>query len=246
MTGLQQACAYLYTNLLELAAQDGPLHPEQQRVVGAWPALALSYLRAPDDRSTCEALTRHLQETHWPQPLAAADATALSDLLLAPKLVTEEAEVEARPQQAQPSDVSLELPADVNQDLLDGLLQELPQQAADFSTAIQRLAAGDGQLADVEVARRIAHTLKGAGNTVGVRGIATPDPPHGRYPASTLQARCAAQPAAGRYPAQRRRLPGNHERGAAGHERAAAAGADRAANRAGLGQPHRPGGSARQ
>lgn len=173
LTGLQQACAYLYTNLLELAAQDGPLHPEQQRVVGAWPALALSYLRAPDDRSTCEALTRHLQETHWPQPLAAADATALSDLLLAPKLVTEEAEVEARPQQAQPSDVSLELPADVNQDLLDGLLQELPQQAADFSTAIQRLAAGDGQLADVEVARRIAHTLKGAGNTVGVRGIAT-------------------------------------------------------------------------
>ena len=173
LTGLQQACAYLYTNLLELAAQDGPLHPEQQRVVSAWPALALSYLRAPDDRSTCEALTRHLQETHWPQPLAAADATALSDLLLAPKLVTEEAEVEARPQQAQPSDVSLELPADVNQDLLDGLLQELPQQAADFSTAIQRLAAGDGQLTDVEVARRIAHTLKGAGNTVGVRGIAT-------------------------------------------------------------------------
>ncbi len=173
LTGLQQACAYLYTNLLELAAQGGPLHPEQQRVVGAWPALALSYLRAPDDRSTCEALTRHLQETHWPQPLAAADATALSDLLLAPKLVTEEAEVEARPQQAQPGDVSLELPADVNQDLLDGLLQELPQQAADFSTAIQRLAAGDGQLTDVEVARRIAHTLKGAGNTVGVRGIAT-------------------------------------------------------------------------
>jgi len=173
LIGLQQACVYLYTNLLELAAQDGPLQPEQQRVVDTWPALALSYLRAPADRSTCEALIQHLQETHWPQPLAAADATALSDLLLAPKLVTEEAEVEARPQQAQPSDVSLELPADVNQDLLDGLLQELPQQAADFSTAIQRLAAGDGQLADVEVARRIAHTLKGAGNTVGVRGIAT-------------------------------------------------------------------------
>lgn len=173
LTGLQQTCAYLYTNLLELAAQGGPLYPEQQRMVGAWPALALSYLQAPDDRSTCEALTRHLQETYWPQPLAAADATALSDLLLAPKLVTEETEVEARPQQAQPSDVSLELPADVNQDLLDGLLQELPQQAADFSTAIQRLAAGDGQLTDVEVARRIAHTLKGAGNTVGVRGIAT-------------------------------------------------------------------------
>ncbi|MCB1780684.1 MAG: Hpt domain-containing protein, partial [Candidatus Competibacteraceae bacterium] len=138
-----------------------------------WPALALGYLQALGDRSRCEALTRHLQDTCWPQPLTAADAALLTDLLLAPKLVTEEAEAEARPQQAQPNDVSLELPADVNQDLLDGLLQELPHQAADFSAAIQRLAAGDGQLADVEVARRIAHTLKGAGNTVGVSGIAT-------------------------------------------------------------------------
>ncbi|MBZ4193610.1 MAG: response regulator, partial [Candidatus Contendobacter sp.] len=39
--------------------------------------------------------------------------------------------------------------------------------------AIQRLAAGQGGLREVDVARRIAHTLKGAGNTVGVRGIAT-------------------------------------------------------------------------
>ncbi|MDG4553057.1 MAG: response regulator [Candidatus Competibacter sp.] len=173
LTGLQQACAHLYANLLELAARDDPPHPEQQRVVEAWPALVLGYLQAPDNRSTCEALVQHLRKTQWPQPLATAEATALTDLLLAPKLVAEEAEVEARPRQAQPDDASLELPADVNQDLLDGLLQELPQQAADFSAAIQRLAAGDGQLADVDVARRIAHTLKGAGNTVGVRGIAT-------------------------------------------------------------------------
>ncbi len=173
LTGLQQACACVHTNLLELAIQDGPLRSEQRDAVETWPALALGYLQALGDRSRCEALTRHLQDTCWPQPLTVADATLLTDLLLAPKLVTEEAEVEARPQQAQPNDVSLELPADVNQDLLDGLLQELPHQAADFSAAIQRLAAGDGQLADVEVARRIAHTLKGAGNTVGVSGIAT-------------------------------------------------------------------------
>ena len=173
LTGLQQACTCVHTNLLELAIQDGPLRPEQRNAVETWPALALGYLQALGDRSRCEALTRHLQDTCWPQPLTAADAALLTDLLLAPKLVTEEAEAEARPQQAQPNDVSLELPADVNQDLLDGLLQELPHQAADFSAAIQRLAAGDGQLADVEVARRIAHTLKGAGNTVGVSGIAT-------------------------------------------------------------------------
>jgi chemosensory pili system protein ChpA (sensor histidine kinase/response regulator) len=51
-------------------------------------------------------------------------------------------------------------------------LQELPGQAAEFSSAVQRLATGEGNLDDMKVAQRIAHTLKGAGNTVGVRGIA--------------------------------------------------------------------------
>ncbi|MDS4030578.1 MAG: response regulator [Candidatus Contendobacter sp.] len=173
LTGLQQVCGRLQVNLNQLAAQDNPLTAEQRWVVETWPVLALGYLQALDDRAVCTALVHHLQDTHWPQPLATLEAAPLIDLLVAPKLVAEEPEAEARPRQAQPEDVSLALPADVNQELLDGLLQELPHQAAEFSTAIQRLAAGDGQVKDVDVARRIAHTLKGAGNTVGVRGIAT-------------------------------------------------------------------------
>jgi chemosensory pili system protein ChpA (sensor histidine kinase/response regulator) len=170
---LQHVCAHIQANLSQLAVRDSPLDAEQRRVVEAWPDLALDYLRALGDRAVCTALVNHLQDARWPQPVAAADVVALADLLVAPKLVVEEAEAEARPRQARPEDVSLALPADVNQELLDGLLQELPHQAAEFSAAIQRLAAGDGQIQDVDVARRIAHTLKGAGNTVGVRGIAT-------------------------------------------------------------------------
>ncbi len=172
LTGLQQICVCLQTNLGILAVQDGPLQVEQRRVVEVWPALALNYLRALDDRAVCTALVDHLQEPCWPQPLAVADVTLLVERLVAPKLVTEEAEAQARPRQALPEDVSLALPADVQQELLDGLLQELPYQAAEFSAAIQRLVVGGGQLEDVDIARRIAHTLKGAGNTVGVRGIA--------------------------------------------------------------------------
>ncbi len=173
LTGLQRVCAVLQANLNQLATRDGPLDAEQRRVVETWPDLALDYLQALDNRAACTALVRHLQDAHWPQPLATSDAAQFIDSLVAPKLVTEEAEAEARPRQARPEDVSLALPADVNQELLDGLLQELPHQSAEFSASIQRLAAGDGHLKDVEVAQRIAHTLKGAGNTVGVRGIAT-------------------------------------------------------------------------
>ncbi len=173
LTGLQQVCASLQNNLNHLAAQDHPLTADQREAVQIWPDLALNYLRALNDRPTCAALANHLGDIRWPQPLAIADVDLLIERLAAAKLVTEEAETETRPHQATVQDVSIQLPADVNPELLDGLLQELPNQAAEFSASIQRLAAGDGTLKDVDVARRIAHTLKGAGNTVGVRGIAT-------------------------------------------------------------------------
>ena len=173
LAALQRVCSHLQANLSALSAQGNPLSLRQRQLIETWPNLALDYLRALNDRAACEKLVRHLADSHWPQPLQTEEAASLVDLLVAPKLIAEEVEAEVRPQQAQPEDVSLELPADGNQQLLDSLLQELPHQAAEFSTAIQRLAAGDGNLKDVEVAQRIAHTLKGAGNTVGVRGIAT-------------------------------------------------------------------------
>jgi len=64
------------------------------------------------------------------------------------------------------------LPQDVNNDLLETLLQELPLQTADFSSAIQKLIKGEGSLDDVDTAQRVAHSLKGAANTVGITGIA--------------------------------------------------------------------------
>ena len=53
------------------------------------------------------------------RPLQPEETASLVDQLVAPKLIAEEMEVEVRPQQAQPEDVSLELPADGNQQLLD-------------------------------------------------------------------------------------------------------------------------------
>ncbi len=79
---------------------------------------------------------------------------------------------EPRKQYATLDDIVLTLPEDVNPDLLDSLLQELPRQAADFTAAIQRLTTDEGTLDDVELAQRVAHTLKGAANTVGVPGVA--------------------------------------------------------------------------
>lgn len=173
LEGLQQICIHLQSNLNALSRQTQAPSIEQRQLIATWPGLALHYLRALDDRSVCQALVNHLVDNHWPEPLPAEEAGALIKRLVNPKLTAIEAEIEVRPQQAQAEDVSLALPADSNQQLLDSLLQELPYQTAEFSAAVQRLAAGNGTIKDVEVAQRIAHTLKGAGNTVGVKGIAT-------------------------------------------------------------------------
>ncbi len=172
LLGLRQVCAGLQANLNHLASQSGPPTAEQQTLLAGWTLPALAYLNALNDHSASTTLARYLEDPVWPQPLPAAEVTPLIDLLVSAKLATEEESAEARPREARPEDVSLELPTDVNPELLDGLLRELPGQTAEFSAAIQRLAAGEGRLEEVKVAQRIAHTLKGAGNTVGVRGIA--------------------------------------------------------------------------
>ena len=69
-------------------------------------------------------------------------------------------------------DVSLELPNDVNKELLDLLLQELPNYTQQFSEALQHLQSGEGTSKDIDVAQRVAHTIKGSANTVGIKGIA--------------------------------------------------------------------------
>ncbi|WP_373974120.1 response regulator [Chitinibacter sp. SCUT-21] len=73
---------------------------------------------------------------------------------------------------AAPADVSLAVPDDISAELMEGLLQELPIQAGAFAQAMQKVVSGRGTLADLDIAKRAAHTLKGAANTVGIAGVA--------------------------------------------------------------------------
>lgn len=66
--------------------------------------------------------------------------------------------------------LSLAIPPDADRDVVDNLLRELPLLSTAFSASIERAQAGSRD--DLAEAQRIAHTLKGSANTVGVRGIA--------------------------------------------------------------------------
>ena len=168
LIGLRDVCTHICDNL-SAAKENGQPPPASL-------PLALeeisNYLQDPGGAQPAKALVEVLKDDTWNQPLDQTTADATIAALCAPDFSILDEDVVARPQKATLEDVSLELPDDVDPDLLDGLLQELPAQTAEFSAAVQRLC-GNGNNADVETAQRVAHTLKGAGNTVGVRGIAT-------------------------------------------------------------------------
>ena len=169
--GLQAACAHTRANLGVLAQRGTPLTDAESAAIRGWPAHVRTYLRAPTRRSSAQALVEALGAPAWPASLSGPAADVLRDALVVADLKAVVPEKPARAQTASPEDISLALPEDVSADLLDAMLQELPSQTEELSAAIQRLRTG-GTPADLAIAQRIAHTLKGAGNTVGVRGIA--------------------------------------------------------------------------
>lgn len=171
LLGLRQASQQIHRNLQILSeADDASFGAETQATLENWPVYMLAYLQNIHDGASCEGLVRCLQTPDWPKPLKSGEATTLLKLLAEATVVAEDETCTPRQTEAHPEDVSLEIPQDVNKELLDGLLQELPSHTAGFSQAIHRAIEGEF-LSDIDVAQRIAHTLKGAGNVVGVRGI---------------------------------------------------------------------------
>lgn len=149
------------------------LSPAQEVLLEQLPRRVSAYLSFPTDSGSCAALIDLLTDSAWQCPIA-HDVASIWILALANvQLIEGDDQKPERQAFASEEDVSLTLPEDINPELLDGLLQELPQQTAAFTAAIERISAGVGSAGDVSRAMRSAHTLKGAANTVGIKGIAT-------------------------------------------------------------------------
>ena len=166
------ALKYVLGHVAQRVRAAGPALTDAQL---AWltdfPQRMRAYLAAPMDPSAAGALIESLFESGDWMVLPPAAAALLEHALHQVVLVAD-ASAPTREKQATPQLVSLAIPPDINPELLDGLLSELPVQSADFAAAMQRVASGSASMFDLDVAKRAAHTLKGAANTVGVAGIA--------------------------------------------------------------------------
>ena len=145
------------------AAQAG-----RDRLIGMADALCAFLLEPtePRARTLCETLA----DARWPARLAPAAVDAAARSISRLTLVASR-RVQEPGAPIGEDDLSLALPLDADPGVVDQLLGELPGLSADLSAAVD--AIGRGEAGARDDAQRVAHTLKGAANTVGIRGIAT-------------------------------------------------------------------------
>src|SRR5690606_17689856 len=134
------------------------------RLAPAWARL----FREPSPPVAAEALAL-LGDPAWPEPARRASLDVAQRQFGALETVASR-RVAAAEAPIDEGDLSLDIPVDADRNVVDNLLRELPMLSAEFSACIDRLHAGDSEA--IAAAQRIAHTLKGSANTVGVRGIA--------------------------------------------------------------------------
>ena len=173
LIGLNKTLVFLVENLNAIVNSSNKQILSEDIVTAfkQFSSIALSYLSDMNDAALINKLISPFFTYSWPVKIS-YERDTLEKELLSPQLLIED-DIEIRATQATLDDISLKLPEDVNQELLNTLLQELPIQTAEFTQSMSQIVDGNASLHDVEKAQRIAHTLKGAANTVGIVGIAT-------------------------------------------------------------------------
>lgn len=170
LEGLSQSSHFISDNLSCLANDAENFNQQQYQLLYDWPEKLFEYLQTINRHVEGDKLIEFLILDCWPIKLEDESGKRILSLLNNP--VLEKEEKVQRQTVATHDDVTLALPDDVNQELLEGLLQDLPEQTEEFSSAIEHYKQS-GNKHDIETAQRIAHTLKGAANVVGVKGIAS-------------------------------------------------------------------------
>jgi len=172
LEGLQTVCTFIIDNVMAVSTLEIANRITAKSALEGWPNLLLGYFTSPT--TGVLPLVEYFRLSTWQQPLNDEAARTLATQLIAGSSAEEEEEDEANKRQIQatPEDVVLNVPEDINPELLEAYLQETPQHAQEFSEAIQNIIQG-ADVSEIERAQRLAHTLKGSSNIIGIKGIAS-------------------------------------------------------------------------
>ena len=173
LDGLIAVCKFVSHNLALLSDMDSGARAAVGEVLQGWPGVVIAHLVQPADDVLCIAVVDYLENENWPEPLPYRDVRDLIEGLTSELEVSGDFVVEQREIEALEEDVSLEMSDDVSAELIEAFFAESPGHAESLSHLMEAISSGGNIQQDVESAQRIAHTLKGSGNLVGARGIAS-------------------------------------------------------------------------
>ncbi|MGB0664024.1 MAG: hybrid sensor histidine kinase/response regulator [Pontibacterium sp.] len=149
--------------------QQNDLSPEYQSTSALRDCLlALSEYLTDLGTTAQAALITAFSNPSLPLPVAPADKTSLEKLLSCARISGAE---DIERQQVSDDDMELSWPDDVDPSLFDMMLNELPELTDQLSTELAALPK-TGNLDSLRVIQRMAHTIKGLANMVGIKGLA--------------------------------------------------------------------------
>ncbi|MCM5682308.1 response regulator [Schlegelella sp. S2-27] len=176
LVGLEGA-AIVFDLLRDTAQLGAELEGDESSIVLGWlagwqPPMG-GYLDRPAEDGAVKDLALYLGAS--PAALTGEQLDQLLELLRQPPVLPPELQTTTAPATSlvplSDEDISLDVPDDVDPALFDAFLNDAPGQLETLGNAVRALAEGRAELAALQEARRAAHTFKGSGNIVGIRGI---------------------------------------------------------------------------
>lgn len=172
LQGLNYICKFVSYNLSQVAERRPDDRAPALEVLKGWPRVVIEHLLHPENDALCIAVIDYLELDLWPDPVPYRDVRVLIKGLTEAMEISHDYEVELREIEATVEDVSLEMSADTSVELIEAFFAESPGHAETFSELMEAVSRGEEVQKNIETAQRIAHTLKGSGNLIGVKGIA--------------------------------------------------------------------------
>ena len=175
LQGLATAWRCLANNFQEMAADNFVITQEQIFLVDSWIIYFLDFLQQFSESALTEhsiaVLMEFLTNPAWPLTLSDHEKIQLAQSLLSAEVTLMEDTTNRLPDKATPEMLSLALSGEINPELFEGLMIELPAQVTQFSEQLGIFIHQQNSTA-LASAQRIAHTLKGSANVVGISGLA--------------------------------------------------------------------------
>lgn len=166
---LRGAGEFVRAQAADSSPPESAAREDLRRLLIELPGALAAYFADPGVVSAAD-LVRLLRRVPLGPVETSEDPTAALERTLAAVRLVRTRQVLERDERVSEDDVSLAIPGDADRAIVDNLRRELPQLSAAFGNAIDGVRAGD--VSQLVVAQRVAHTLKGSANTVGVRGVA--------------------------------------------------------------------------